>query len=127
MTGMSLKAFYVLVSRALLFDSLRWGQCDPGELEKLLGLQHHVFLAAWVRAYRDRRYDHALALDALRTAKKQRQKSNSRKRPSPAKPRPQFHRALAQTRSAPATPSADRATARRGVLESSGGAFAHLG
>ena len=50
---MTLKAFYVLVSRATKSSGLRLLEADKEALAKLLLLRHDVYLAAWERGYDD--------------------------------------------------------------------------
>ncbi|KAJ1444515.1 hypothetical protein M885DRAFT_580745 [Pelagophyceae sp. CCMP2097] len=48
---MTLKSWYVLVSRATIEEGLRALQIDKGEIAKLLNLKHDPSLAAWEQGY----------------------------------------------------------------------------
>jgi len=135
MTRMKFESFYVLVSRGLKFESLRWNQCDIGERDKLLTLRHDKELVAFERAWdENRRYDHARARAVL-AEQTPGQKQTSRKKkaapprrarnppPAPEAPptappsgRPARQNAHAQPATAPPDPSRPptRSTSKRG-------------
>jgi len=65
LNAMTFQGWYVLTSRGVMFDSLRWLQCDAQSYENLAYIRPPASIVAWNRAYVDRKYDHATCVAEL--------------------------------------------------------------
>ncbi|KAJ1447167.1 hypothetical protein M885DRAFT_576435 [Pelagophyceae sp. CCMP2097] len=63
---MTLKSWYVLVSRATIEGGLRALQIDKGEIAKVLNLKHDPSLAAWEQGYDALGYWDEVLVNAVR-------------------------------------------------------------
>ena len=92
---MTVKAFYVLISRVRKFGALRLLQHDKEALDNLAAKQHDEYLHAWVHGYDGRgRWQSALAAATLADIRRVRRAEEARRKE--AKDREKAEKARAQ-------------------------------